>query len=76
MSTLLNYLNNPSKKGLFYWLKYLIKGLNLSKTKEIDNSWKGIKLSHTYTPIGWNSENAFSYLEQEWKGKLMKAYKD
>lgn len=45
-------------------------------SNKIDNSWKGVKISKTITPEGWSSENAFKFLEKEYKDLKMKRFKD
>lgn len=80
MSTLQQFLSKNSK-GMWYYTKIFWKEfLNNFKfnkmSNKMDNSWKGIKLSHTITPEGWSKENAFSYLNNEYKGMILKRFKD
>lgn len=81
MSTLLNFINSTRKRGLFWWLSYFWNELlnNIYERKvsnKVDNNWKGIKISKTIVPEGWTKENAFSYLEKEYKGMNFKRFKD
>lgn len=81
MSTLLNYLKLPNNKSLLWWIKYywthFLDAIYEKKvSNKIDNSWKKIKLSHSVVPEGYNSENAFSFLEKEYEGTIMKRFKD
>ena len=48
--TLLNFIETNKKKGLLFWLNYLITNLNIYKEIPVDNNWKGIKLKSTYYP--------------------------
>jgi len=77
MSTLLNYLKLPNNKSLLWWIKYywthFLDAIYEKKvSNKIDNSWKVIKVSKTITPEGWTSENAFQYLNEQYKGKVWK----
>lgn len=70
MSTLLTWIKLKQKRSLFWWMKYywnnILMSLSLRKEKE-DNSWKGIKISHSVIPEKWNKENVFPYLNEEYK---------
>ena len=77
MSTLLNYLKLPNNKSLLWWIKYywthfLDAIYHRKVSNKVDNSWKVIKVSKTITPEGWTSENAFQYLNEQYKGKVWK----
>ncbi len=74
--TLLNFIETNKKKGFLFWLNYILTNLNLKKEEQIDNSWKGLKLSSSYIPEGWTKENCFKHLNEHYQGKIMVAYKD
>lgn len=75
MSTLLNFIETNKKKGLLFWLNYLITNLNIYKEIPVDNSWKGLKLQSSYYPPFFpknNLNNINLYLELQWQDKLIK----
>lgn len=79
MSSLLEFLQKERKLNWKFWFKYYhqhILNWIYNKNTEKDNSWKGVKLSKTITPEGWNSENAFEFLGKEYNGRIMKGFKD
>lgn len=81
MSTLLAFLKLPKNRGIFFWIKYywnqfLDAIYHRKVSNKVDNSWKGVKISKTITPEGWNSENAFEFLGKEYNGTIMKRFKD
>jgi hypothetical protein len=81
MSSLLEFLKKERKLSFIFWFKYYWNNIlntfyEKKVSSKIDNNWKKIKLSHSVVPEGYNSENAFSFLEKEYKGTNMKRFKD
>lgn len=81
MSSLLEFLQKERKLNWKFWFRYYHQHLLswvYSKNKKENNSWKGIKIAKTTTPEGWTKENAFEYLEVEYKKEkmIMKRFKD
>ena len=75
MSSLLEFLQKERKLNWKFWFRYYHKhilGLIYKGNIKQDNSWKGVKISKTITPEGWTSENAFQYLNEQYKGKVWK----
>ena len=81
MSTLKEFLTTTRKRGLFWWLsfykEYILSLIYEKKvSNNVDNSWKGVKLSKTITPKGWTRDTAFLHLNKEYQGTIMKRFKD
>ena len=64
--TLLNFIETNKKKGLLFWLNYLITNLNIYKEIPVDNSWKQIKLKSSYIPKEWDVNNPFGSISREY----------
>lgn len=76
MTTLLKFIDKPSKKPIFrgffnFWkhISELIKHRNKEEYKPIKMNFK------TTYPDNYNS-NTFAYLEKEYKGRIMKRFMD
>ena len=77
MSTLIQYLENTNKSFLYKWkIFWNLFYEGLEPKIENKKDWVGLKISHSVIPESWTSENAFKFLEKEYEGKIMKAYKD
>ena len=74
MSTLLNFIETNKKKGLLFWLNYLITNLNIYKEIPVDNNWKGIKLKSSYIPDCWDVNNPLGSVALEYN-KQFKTFK-
>ena len=72
--TLLEFLQAPVKKGLFYWIKFWWKNLNLSKQSKNSKNWVGLKIHHSYTPENWDVNNPYGCVAKEYQ-KEFKTFK-
>ena len=82
MTTLANFLTKKNPKGVFYWLKfYWFHLLEFAYSKRVSNkvdTWKGIKVKSSHIPEGWNKENSFKYLQEQYskENRIMKRFAD
>lgn len=84
MNTLLNYLKSPNNKGVIWWVRFyyknLLSNIYAQKVKQNNKDYVGIKLQSSVIPEGWSRDNAFKYLEKEWRKdedfKVFKRFKD
>ena len=78
MNTLKELLESNRKSAFYYWKIFWNRFYAwFEEPKPVnEKDWVGLKIHHSVIPKGWTSENAFKFLQKEYEGKIMIAYKD
>lgn len=80
----MQFINKPRNKKISWWLRFywnnLLSNIYEQKVKQNNKDYVGIKLQSSIIPEGWSRDNAFKYLEKEWRKdedfKVFKRFKD
>lgn len=75
MSKKFNYLYTILQYYHQEFLNFLY-GNKKKVSNKMDKSWVGLKIKNSVIPKGWSKEGAFSFLQKEYNGKIMKSYRD